>query len=242
MEGIIIIDKPGGWTSFDVVAKIRKLTRVKKVGHSGTLDPMATGVLPIFLGAATKYVMHFMNGIKGYVGEITLGIKTDSLDADGKILKKTKVQRRISEDKVKNLFQRFTGEIEQTPPMVSAIHYKGKRLYELARTGKVVPRPPRKVIVHELKFMGIEDGDFPKIKFYCSCSKGTYIRSLVSDIGDVLGFGAHLSRLRRVYSHPFADGEAHTIGAIEELIRTAKIDTIILNPKDFIEGQNFSHA
>jgi len=234
MEGIIVVDKPKGWTSFDAVKKVRGLTRVKKVGHSGTLDPMATGVLPLFLGSATKSVSFFMNGRKGYEGEITFGIKTTTLDADGEVVERKTPQIAITREILADLFKRFTGQIEQIPPMVSAIHHKGKRLYELAREGREVKREPRTVTVHELKLIDLTDGEFPKAKFYCSCSKGTYIRSLVSDIADLLGCGGHLSALKRVYSHPFAINQAYSIDEIQEMVSSNKLNDELINPKALI--------
>jgi tRNA pseudouridine55 synthase len=238
MEGIIIINKPSGWTSFDVVKKIRRMLGVKKVGHSGTLDPMATGVLPIFLGSATKCVSSFMNGTKGYVGEMTIGVKTDTLDADGKVIGVKENLTPIAPEQLVKIFQMFTGDIKQVPPMASAIHYKGKRLYQLARQGKVVPRPEREVTIHELKLIGIENDCFPKVKFYCKCSKGTYVRSLAHDIGEALKLGAHLSALKRVYSHPFTLEQALTISSVEEHAKNRNVRDIILDHNNVLEGLN----
>jgi tRNA pseudouridine55 synthase len=231
MNGIIIVDKHSGCTSFDIIRSLRRITKTIKMGHSGTLDPMATGVLAVFLGSSTKYVKYFMDGDKGYLCEMTLGIRTDTLDASGKTTEVNAVPRDISEDKFKGLFNNFTGEIKQIPPMVSALHHKGRRLYELARDGITVEREGRPVKIHQLKFISIEQADHPKVRFYCNCSKGTYIRSLVSDIGDALGCGAHLSSLRRTHSHPFTIENAHDLKSIEDFANQNRIDEIILDPE-----------
>lgn len=235
MDGILLIDKPQNFTSFDVVKRIRSLTGIKKVGHGGTLDPMATGILPIFLGKATKKAKYFLNGDKGYFAEMTLGILTDTLDADGKITKKSKVIIDNLEDKIKQVFKEFTSEINQVPPMFSAVHHKGRRLYELARAGKTVEREPRRVTIHKLALKELSDGINPRVTFEILCSKGTYIRSLVSDIGERLGPGAHLSKLVRTYSHPFLLSQALSLETIENLIKIGKLSSVIINPEEVLE-------
>ncbi len=230
MDGIIVIDKPAGLTSFDVIRKLRRILRMKKMGHSGTLDPMATGVLVILLGSATKLASRFLNGDKGYIGEMTLGITTDSLDAQGTKLKSIPVNSDVSEKQIAEAFKKFSGAIEQIPPMVSAKHHKGERLYELARKGITVDRQPVSGTVHELSLKKFTPGEYPRAEFYCKCSKGVYIRSLAADIGDLLGFGAHLSSLRRVYSQPFSIDQARTLDEIEALIKAGGIDKIVLDP------------
>ena len=236
MNGILLIDKPQNLTSFDVVKKIRKLTKVKRVGHGGTLDPMATGLLPVFLGTATKKVKHFIGGDKGYIAEMTLGILTDTLDADGKIIKSEKINIINLNNKIKEAFKEFTGEIVQVPPMFSAVHHKGKRLYEFARAGIEVERKERKVRIHELIFKGIKEGDNPKISFEVLCSKGTYIRSLVLDIASRLGSIGYLSKLRRTYSHPFVIEEALPLEAIENLARIGKLAEVLIDPEEILKN------
>ena len=238
MDGIIIVNKPAGWTSFDVVAKIRNLTGVKKVGHSGTLDPMATGVLPIFLGKATKSISTFIEGDKGYSGEMVLGAKTDTGDADGKvlspkseILNKSKIQ--ISKSKLEELFNKYKGEIEQVPPMYSAVKYKGERLYKLARKGIEVKREARKVTIYDLRITGY-DSSTERVSFYVLCSKGTYIRQLAMDIGDDLGCGAYLSRLERTYSHPFHISQALNMETIITLAKVGKLSTVVIAPEEIL--------
>ena len=197
MEKILNINKPGGMTSFAVVEHIKKrLFPVEKVGHAGTLDPMATGVLLICVGRATKKVSQLIAQEKEYRGEMTLGISTDSYDANGRILQKMdNVSIRVKD--VQDVFEKFRGEIEQVPPMFSALHYKGKRLYELARQGKAVDRKARKVVIHESEMIVFHPDEYPRVDFRIVCSKGTYIRGLVDEIGKILGCGAHLSKLTR---------------------------------------------
>jgi len=212
-DGIILVNKPSGWTSFDVCNKIRHLTGIKKVGHSGTLDPMATGVLPIFLGKATKFVQYFLEGDKGYSGEMTLGVRTDTGDATGEIRNpKSEIRNNteISITQIQNIFKKYIGEIEQVPPMYSAIKIDGQRLYKLARQGIEIERKPRKITIYDLQILEPSDQGNLRlnvavslIRFTVRCSKGTYVRQLVVDIGDDLGCGAHLSKLERTYSHPF---------------------------------------
>lgn len=233
MDGIVIVNKPQGWTSFDVVAKIRSLTKIKKVGHSGTLDPMATGVLPIFLGSATKYVKLFLNGDKGYEGEMLLGVKTDTGDIEGETIFETQnFEPKLTKDKIEQVFKKYTGEIEQIPPMYSAVKVNGQRLYRLARKGIKVERQPRKVVIYSLKAIGEEFNN--RLPFSVLCSKGTYIRQLVSDIGDDLGCGACLAKLTRFYSHPFHISQALDLETIITLIKIDKLSTILISPQEMI--------
>jgi tRNA pseudouridine55 synthase len=247
MDGIILVNKPQGWTSFDVCNKIRHLTGTKKVGHSGTLDPMATGVLPVFLGKATKSIQFFLSGDKGYTGEMVLGVRTDTGDATGKTLNpksetdstelvEVRNNVKISIEQIQNIFQKYTGEIEQVPPMYSAVKINGQRLYRLARKGIEVKREPRKIKIYELRTTNNDAGFITdnRITFYVLCSKGTYVRQLVMDIGDDLGCGAHLSALERVYSHPFHISQALDIVTIENLAKINKLDTVIFTPEEFI--------
>ncbi|MDD5383098.1 MAG: tRNA pseudouridine(55) synthase TruB [Candidatus Margulisbacteria bacterium] len=239
MEGIIIVNKPQDWTSFDVVAKIRNLAGVKKVGHSGTLDPMATGVLPVFLGRATKSIQHFMNGDKGYIAEMTLGITTDTGDATGRIITNDQCQM-TNDGRIIETLKKFTGEIQQTPPMYSAVKVNGQRLYKLARQGITVKREPRKVTIHSIKLLNYEAGDNPRATFEVLCSKGTYIRQLVMDIGDDLGCGAHLSKLMRTYAHPFHITQAINMETIITLSGIGKLSTIIIPAEEVLHGQSTS--
>ncbi|MFH1542126.1 MAG: tRNA pseudouridine(55) synthase TruB [bacterium] len=239
MEGIIIVNKPQAWTSFDVVAKIRNLTGVKKVGHSGTLDPMATGVLPVFIGrGATKHIDQFLTGDKGYLAEMTLGVRTDTQDAEGKEIQteNPKIQSKSqlpTREQIQKLLPKYTGEIEQVPPMYSAVKVNGQRLYKLARQGKEVERKPRKITIHSLL---ITRYAFPHVDLEIVCSKGTYIRQLVSDLGDDLGCGAHLSKLVRTMAHPFRLSQALSMDAIVTLAKVGKLDTIVIPVEDILHG------
>jgi len=211
MHGLLILNKPKGMTSFSAVNAIHKLIGVK-AGHAGTLDPMAEGVLVVLLGKFTKKAKEFESSIKEYEAEITFGIETDSLDSTGKVLSRKEVN--ITKPQLEEAISQFTGEIEQIPPMVSAIHYKGKRLYELARQGIEVERAPRKITIHKL-FLKSFDKD--KASFIVSCSKGTYIRTLCADIGAKLGCGAHMSKLTRIKSGDFSIDDALTLEQVFQL-------------------------
>jgi tRNA pseudouridine55 synthase len=206
LSGVININKPRGLTSHDVVLKIRKRFPGLKVGHGGTLDPQATGVLPVFIGEATRLTAHVTNLDKEYEGEMVLGEDTDTQDGDGKIVEKRDLKG-ITPGKIKEIFKQFEGEIEQVPPMYSAVRINGRRLYKLARSGKTVDRTPRKIKIFWLNILEI---NLPRVAFALACSKGTYIRTLCSDIGKVLGCGAYLSRLSRIRT-----GDYHISRSIE---------------------------
>lgn len=198
MDGIINCYKPVGITSFDAVNRVKKIVKGPKVGHTGTLDPAASGVLPICIGKATKLIDYIMEGKKGYRVEMTLGIVTDTYDREGKILCEKEVIS--SEADIIAAIQCFKGEIMQVPPMYSAIKHKGKRLYELARDGVEIERQPRKISIDDVNILRIEKN---KVIFDVECSKGTYIRSLCFDIGEKLGCGAMMSALERTFSGEF---------------------------------------
>lgn len=198
-DGILNIDKPSGWTSHDVVAKIRGLLRVKKVGHAGTLDPEATGVLPICFGKGTKVVSFFMDAEKEYDAVLRLGEETDTQDASGRVLRTADVPPGM-EGPVREAVESFVGTYEQMPPMYSALKVKGVPLYRSARAGKAVERTARTVSIREIRFKGIAGRD---AAFSVVCSKGTYIRTLCADIGAKLGVGGHLLRLRRTRAGQF---------------------------------------
>jgi tRNA pseudouridine55 synthase len=211
MDGILVINKPSGMTSHDIIIQLRRILQEKKAGHTGTLDPDATGVLPVCLGKATKIIQYLEDNEKGYEGTMTLGVTTDTMDASGQIIKVSGTVG-LKLDDVKRVSANFIGEIDQIPPMVSAIKVNGKRLYEIARQGKTIERTPRKIRIYELKLTRFYEEKitnidpsrlFAKVDFQVLCSRGTYIRSLVSDIGDTLGCGAHLSKLVRTRSGCF---------------------------------------
>lgn len=204
MDGILIIDKPQGLTSHDCVKKIRETFNIKKVGHAGTLDPMATGILILLLGKATRLFPDFSGFDKEYKATLTLGITTETGDIEGNIVKSQPYDY-VKLERLLEVFDKFQGETEQIPPMVSALKYKGKKLYQLARKGIVIPRSPRKIFIHSLI---MEKYNPPEIEFKVKCSKGTYIRKLGEDMGDLLGCGGCISRLRRIMAGPFGIEEA----------------------------------
>ena len=211
MNGLLIVDKPAGWTSHDVVGKVRRLAEQRRVGHAGTLDPMATGVLVVLLGRATRAASYAEAQVKGYSAHIRFGLTTDTLDTEGNVLTETHIVPQLSD--IEAVLDRFRGQIEQIPPMYSAIKIGGKKLYEIARAGGEVERKARAVNITRLGCSGpLADGDFV---LDVECSKGTYIRSLCADIGEALGCGACMSALRRTYSGPFSAGEAYSLEEIE---------------------------
>jgi len=194
-SGFVVVDKEAGWTSHDVVAKARGVFGTRKIGHSGTLDPGATGVLVLGVGRGTR-LLRFLTALpKTYVAEAVLGVETDSLDADGKITAEHDMSG-VTVDDVRRIAPQFTGDIMQVPPMVSALKVDGKRLHELAREGKTVERQPRPVTVYDLSIDDV-DGEPNIFRFTATCSAGTYVRTIAADIGAALGGGAHLRMLRR---------------------------------------------
>lgn len=217
MDGILIVDKPQSLTSHDVVDLIRSKFKLKKVGHAGTLDPMATGVLVVLIGKYTKSSDLFLKDDKEYSATLTLGAASDTGDAWGRIEKSADIED-ISREDIEEAFNKFRGEIEQVPPSYSAVKFKGKKLYELARKGINVKLEPRKV---SIKKLNIEDISMPEVSFTVICSKGTYIRQLASDIGSSLGCGAHLTKLRRTRSGKFTIDEAISM---EELNRVGGVE------------------
>jgi len=211
-NGILIIDKPAGWTSMDVCAKIRGILREKRVGHGGTLDPMATGVLPVFVGRATRAVEFAENGRKEYLAGLRLGVTTDTQDVTGTVLENRPVT--AGREALETALEKFRGEIEQIPPMYSAVKIQGKKLYELARKGKEVERKPRPVTIYELELLEAEsETDF---RLRCLCSKGTYIRTLCHDIGQALGCGGTLYSLRRTMAAGFTLADSATLEEVQE--------------------------
>ena len=206
-NGIIIIDKPAGWTSMDVCAKLRGILHEKRVGHAGTLDPMATGVLPVFVGQATKAVSFAENGRKVYEAVLQLGRVTDTQDTTGETLEERAVT--VTADDMRAALPRFLGEIEQIPPMYSAIKVNGQKLYDLARQGKEVARKPRRITIYDLALT--EELGNGQYALRVECSKGTYIRTLCHDLGQALGCGGCMAALRRTEASGFCIGEAVTL-------------------------------
>lgn len=211
-SGIIIIDKPADWTSMDVCAKIRGILKEKRVGHAGTLDPMATGVLPVFVGQATRAVEFAENGRKEYVAGLRLGLSTTTQDVTGETLETHPVS--VSKGEVETALTAFLGDIAQIPPMYSAIKINGQRLYDLARKGREVERKPRHITIYELELL--EQTSPADFLFRCVCSKGTYIRTLCHDIGQTLGCGGTLASLRRTRAAGFTLETAVTLAQVQE--------------------------
>lgn len=201
MTGILLIDKPAGFTSFDVIAKMRGITKIRKIGHAGTLDPMATGVLPLFFENATKACDIMPNQDKRYRAQFRLGLTTDTQDITGKILTEMKVTAGTAD--VLAVLERFRGNIQQLPPMYSAIQVNGQRLYDIAREGKTIEREKRPVTIYELELLESDDTTHT-YTIDVSCSKGTYIRTVCNDIGEALGCGATLTQLCRTEAAGFA--------------------------------------
>lgn len=223
-SGILIVDKPQGWTSMDVCAKLRGVLGERRIGHGGTLDPMATGVLPVFVGRATRGVEYAVNGDKEYLAGLRLGVTTDTQDITGTVLERhpvSGVRERLDE-----VLNGFRGHIAQLPPMYSAIKVGGRKLYELARKGKEIKRVPRQVHIHSLQVEGCPAPDL--ILLRVACSKGTYVRTLCHDIGQRLGCGGCLDSLRRTMAAGFSEGEALTM----EQILEAEQPVSLLSPID----------
>ena len=203
MNGIVIVDKPQDWTSQDVTARLRRVFNTRRIGHGGTLDPMATGVLPVFVGRATRGVEFFEHAEKIYETILRPGITTDTQDITGTVLAERYVS--LTTEEVEAVLPQFRGEIMQIPPMYSALKVNGQKLYELARKGREVERQPRPITIHELTLLGVsEEG----IRLRVHCSKGTYIRTLCQDIGDALGCGGCMASLRRVSAGDYAITDA----------------------------------
>lgn len=220
MDGVIIIDKPAGKTSHTVVSDVKKALGIRKAGHTGTLDPLATGVLPVCLNEATKLAGFLTGEDKEYRATMLLGVKTDTMDTEGKIIEQS--EKMPSEEEVKLIISRMTGTIKQAPPAFSAVKYCGKPLYKWARGGVLLDIEPRDVTIYS---MIVEDISLPRVTFRVACSKGTYIRALCSDIGDALGAGACLCGLRRLKSGIFTEAMAVVLrdyagaGSKEDLMR-----------------------
>ncbi len=211
-DGILIIDKPQGWTSMDICAKLRGIFHEKRVGHAGTLDPMATGVLPVFIGRATRAVQFAENGEKEYHAVLKLGLVTDTQDTTGTVLAAKPAE--VGAAEVRAALEAFTGEISQVPPMYSALKVNGQKLYELARQGRSVERKPRTVTISALELTGQSALD--EFALRVVCSKGTYIRTLCHDIGQALGCGGCMAALRRTMAAGFTIGEAVTLAQAQE--------------------------
>ena len=219
MDGIVIVDKPQGWTSQDVTARLRRVFNTRRIGHGGTLDPMATGVLPVFVGRAARGVEFFEHAEKTYETVLRLGLTTDTEDITGTVLAEAPVS--VTEEHLIQTLESFRGEILQVPPMYSAIKVNGQKLYDLARKGKTVERQPRPITIHELTLLEQHENT---ARLRVRCSKGTYIRTLCKDIGEALGCGGCMESLRRVSAGEYTIGEAVPL---QELLDAAAPETYL---------------
>jgi tRNA pseudouridine55 synthase len=227
MNGIIIIDKPSGKTSHDVVSEVKKILAVKKAGHTGTLDPLATGVLPVCINEGTKLAQFYMSETKEYRTTMLLGIETDTLDSDGKIVAQRQIN--VGSEEIRLELNRLVGEVKQTPPQYSALKFKGKPLYKYARKGLNVAVEPRTVRIFTVN---VEEITIPYVTFTISCSKGTYIRSVCADVGNALGCGACMTALRRTKSGEFSDGSALSLEQIAEEERKHTLASRVISMVD----------
>ena len=228
MNGIVIIDKPAGWTSQDVTARLRRVFGTRRIGHGGTLDPMATGVLPVFVGRATRSVEFFEHAEKTYETELLLGVATDTEDTTGTVLTRREVG--VTQEQLDGTLERFRGEIMQIPPMYSALKVNGQKLCDLARKGRQVERQPRPVTIHELTLLS-RDGDTLRLRV--RCSKGTYIRTLCADIGEALGCGGCMQALRRTQAGEYTIAEAVPL---QQLLEAAEPETYLRDVDTMFRG------
>jgi tRNA pseudouridine55 synthase len=229
VDGVLVCDKPGGMTSHDVVARVRRLAGQRRVGHGGTLDPPATGVLVLALGRATRLLPFLPTEPKRYLAEVEFGAETDTLDATGTVTA-TASAAGVEEAALRAALATFVGPQLQVPPMVSAIKVGGERLYAKARRGEEVDRDPRPIVVHELELLGFAAGERPRATLEVVCSGGTYVRSLAADLGRALGTLAHLAGLRRTAVGRFTEADAHALGELEELAGGGKLEVAMLDP------------
>ena len=231
ISGVLVVDKPSGMTSHDVVNVVRRLARTRRVGHAGTLDPLATGVLVVLVGPATRLSRFAMRGDKRYRSVVRMGEITDTYDADGEITERRTVT--VDRTAIENALTAFMGPIEQIPPMYAAIKVKGRKLYELARQGKEIRREPRVVTIHAID---IVDWQPPDLTLDVACSSGTYIRSLAHDLGQQLSCGGHIRELRRLVSGPFAIVQARPLAELEELYAVGGLAEALLPPQTTLRG------
>ena len=231
MNGILLIDKQPDWTSNDVVAKLKGILHQRRIGHSGTLDPMATGLLVVFVGRATRAVAFAEGHDKRYLAGLRLGITTDTQDITGAVLEEKNVS--VSMEELDQALALFRGEIQQVPPMYSAIKHQGRRLYDIARKGGQVERAPRTITIHDLRVTGGKGGDW---LLDVSCSKGTYVRTLCHDLGQTLGCGGCMSSLRRVQAGQFSVDQAVTLEQVQHMADEGRAEELLL-PVDSLFDQ-----
>ncbi len=226
VHGVLLLDKPLGFSSNQALQKVKWLLRAEKAGHTGTLDPLASGVLPLCFGAATKFSQLHLDADKVYETVVRLGLRTSTADAEGEVIDTRPVN--CTAGQVVEVLDRFTGAIRQVPPMYSALKKDGKALYEYARDGETVERQPREVVIHELELLDMQlQGDAPQLHLRVHCSKGTYIRTLGEDIGEALGCGGHLTMLRRVATGPFLVGQCITVERLEAMGEAARLGSLM---------------
>lgn len=231
MNGILLIDKQPDWTSNDVVAKLKGILHQRRIGHSGTLDPMATGLLVVFVGRATRAVEFAERHDKRYLAGLRLGLTTDTQDVTGTVLEEKTVS--VTAEKLEKALEGFRGQLQQIPPMYSAIKQNGQRLYDIARRGGEVERKPRAIIIHDLRLIGQQDGDW---LLDVRCSKGTYVRTLCHDLGQALGCGGCMSSLRRIQAGQFCVDNAVTLSRVQQMADEGRAEELLL-PVDRLFSQ-----
>lgn len=235
IDGVLVVDKPPGMTSHDVVDIVRRAAGQRRVGHTGTLDPDATGVLVVCLGRATRLVRFLQGGRKTYRADIVLGAETTTQDASGEVVAEAPAAA-VTRAALSDVLQQFTGRIQQVPPMVSAVKVDGERLYRRAQRGEEVEREPRSVTVHALILESFEPGQRARACLEVTCSAGTYVRTLAHDIGRRLGCGGHLGALRRVANGPFTTDDAHPLDDVRAAGEQGTLDRLVLSPRRAVRG------
>lgn len=226
INGFVVIDKPAGITSHDVVSRVRRILGTRKVGHTGTLDPFATGVLPVAVNDGTKAIPFLDEGVKCYEAVLQMGVATDTLDMTGTVLR-TADWLLVTREDVVSVLKRFTGHLSQIPPMYSAIKQGGQPLYKLARQGQVVERTAREIDIHSLELLSFVP---PFLSFRVVCSRGTYVRTLADDMGEMLGCGGALKELRRIASGPFEISAAVSLEGLEKAAQLGTLETLTVSP------------
>lgn len=228
VNGILVIDKPMGLTSNGILQQVKRLFGAAKAGHTGALDPLATGVLPLCFGEATKFSQMMLDSDKAYVATARMGVTTETGDSEGKVVLEKAVPPDLTEARLESVLEAFRGDIQQVPSMYSALKHKGRPLYEYAREGIEIERPARPVTIYELRLLALRENEFD---IAVSCTKGTYIRSLVEDIGQALGCGAHVIALRRTMASGFTLEQAHSIDELEAIrSRDESLDALLVEP------------
>lgn len=244
VNGILVIDKPPGVTSNGILQQVKRLYGAAKAGHTGALDPLATGVLPLCFGEATKFSQSMLDSDKAYIATARLGIRTETADSEGAVVSERPVPEGLTEVDVEAVLEGFRGEIEQVPSMYSALKHKGRPLYEYAREGIEVERPPRPVTIYELTLLAVRPNE---LDLAVKCTKGTYIRNLAEDIGEALGYGAHITALRRTLASGFSLDDAHQVPDLEHKreqgesldgLLVAPDAALTMFPELALEGQN----